>query len=142
MQGVELILACIDLGVEIVDIVQRKRLRNGGAGDRTPFMEPVMGEDQVDEKLHLFQVVVLAVGVFLDERSAHVEMPEQDAAFGEGSRAVLGGLVFPDLADVMQRCAAQQQLAVEVGIDIADRIGGLDHAVGMVQQPAAHIVMH
>ncbi len=59
-------------------------------------------------------------------------VPEKLASRSVGKRAIVGK--FVDLADVVKKCAGQQQIAVDLGIVSADQVAGTKKRNHMVEQ--------
>ena len=122
--------------------MKRHCFRDGRAGDCAPFLRAMMRQDHVDQHLDFLFVVVVLGCEALNQRSAHVQMPEKHSAGCERSIAGLGSVVLSDLCDIMDRGAAHEKFSIQRCIYVADRICRLDHAVGVVKQPAAQVVVH
>ena len=121
----------MDLGVEVVQVVQGDRLGRHRQLRAAEFVGAVMAQDHVLEPQQQFGGERLAGQVrhlgrlLVQHLDADDEVADQLALVGVAENAVVAQLAH--LADVVQENADQQQIAVQLGIE-------RQHAVGRVEQ--------
>ena len=144
-----------EFGVDVVDVVEGDGFGGLGEDGGAEFEGAVMGGDEVEE----VEADVLGVGVeegpgggfrevhevapeFVDEFEAEGDVAEHFAVEVVGlGEAGLGVAVFPHFAAVVEEDAGDEEVAIEVGIDGAEGVGGAHHLGDVLDEAAAACVV-
>lgn len=141
----------LEFGIEVVDVVKGERFGSPRKGGGAEFELAVVGGDEVEEmETDVFagglegEPVFGGVGVeevapeFVDEFDAEGDVAEHFAVEGEVlSEAGFGILVFPELADVVEKDTSDEEIFVEARVDGADGAGGAHHLSDVLEEASA-----